>query len=248
MAASSQEADATTEEIASASSEVAAISETSAANAGALVRESEQVLGIAEVGNESVLNTISKINQIAEDTKQAEEVIKDLGDISRQVGNITETITGIAEQTNLLALNAAIESARAGEYGRGFAVVAEEVRKLAEQSAEAAKEIGQLVGKIQSGVDISVKTMIQDAQEVRQGVVLATGAGKSLQDIVEANRKTVELVKEIAAGAEQVSSGTSQMTASNVQITSVIKQIASAAQELASVSGELRAAVDKFQI
>jgi methyl-accepting chemotaxis protein len=248
LAASSEEVNATTEEIGSTSSEVAAISETSAANADALVHESEQVLNVAEKGNKSVLSTISKINKIAEDTKQAEMVIKDLGSISHQVGKITEVITGIADQTNLLALNAAIESARAGEHGRGFAVVAEEVRKLAEQSAEAAKEIGQLISKIQAGVDISVKTMAQDTQEVQQGVVLATEAGQSLQEIVEANRRTVDLMREIALGAKQVSNGTSQMTASNVQITSTIQQITSAAQELASVSGELQAAVNKFQI
>ena len=126
--------------------------------------------------------TLDKMNYISQSMTKVNDSIQGLGELSTKIGNITDVITGIVDQTNLLALNAAIEAARAGDQGRGFAVVAEEVRKLAEQSAEAAKEIGQMITQIQSGVDVAIKSMDQSSIEVGEGVQLASRSRRSLKE------------------------------------------------------------------
>ncbi|MFZ5592222.1 MAG: methyl-accepting chemotaxis protein, partial [Bacillota bacterium] len=176
LAASAQQVSATVQEVAGTSSEVAAMAEKSLENATHTAGESQKVVALAESGGETLQKTIDKINSIAQSSARMSQSIQNLGELSGRIGNITNIITGIADQTNLLALNAAIEAARAGEQGRGFAVVAEEVRKLAEQSASAAREIDQLIQQIQAGVETAVRTMEQGSSEVREGVELASQA------------------------------------------------------------------------
>lgn len=168
LAAASEEVNSTIEEVASTSSQVAATAEKSYENAFRAVKESEGVEIIAREGNETVKQTVDKINSIANATQQVEKAVKDLGQLSNEIGNITNVISSIAEQTNLLALNAAIEAARAGDAGRGFAVVAEEVRKLAEQSAGATKEINQLIQQVQLGVDAAAVAMENGSAQVHR--------------------------------------------------------------------------------
>ena len=248
LAASGEEVSATVEEVASTTNQVAAIAAKSVDNANTAASESEKVGMVAREGNETVKQTVEKINSISESTAAVGDAVKNLGDLSTQIGNITNVITGIAEQTNLLALNAAIEAARAGEQGRGFAVVAEEVRKLAEQSAGAAKEITQLITLIQSGVDVAVRSMEHGAEEVNQGVKLASRAGVALDNINLAIQDSISLVRDIATGSEQTSEGTQQLSAANEQVTSTIQQISSASQELARIAGDLQVAVEKFKV
>ena len=248
LAASGEEVSATVEEVASTTNQVAAIAAKSVDNANTAASESEKVGLVAQEGNETVKQTVEKINSISDSTAAVGDAVKSLGNLSTQIGNITNVITGIAEQTNLLALNAAIEAARAGEQGRGFAVVAEEVRKLAEQSAGAAKEITQLITQIQSGVDVAVKSMEHGAVEVNQGVKLASEAGVALDNITRAIHDSITLVRDIASGSEQTSEGTQQLSAANEQVTSTIQQISSASQELARIAGDLQVAVDKFKV
>ncbi len=111
-----------------------------------------------------------------------------LGERSKEIGKIVSAIDDIADQTNLLALNAAVEAARAGEQGRGFAVVADEVRKLAERSQAATKEIADLISGIQSGVEDTVAAMEKGTKEIDSGYDLANKAGQSLDDILARSR------------------------------------------------------------
>lgn len=248
LAASTEEITANFEEVASTTTEVAATAEKSLENANDTASESKKVVEVAESGGVTVNKTIEKINSIAASSVKVNDSIQNLGELSNRIGNITEVITGIADQTNLLALNAAIEAARAGEQGRGFAVVAEEVRKLAEESASAAREIGQLITKIQSGVDIAIKSMEQGSVEVMEGVKLASDAGKALDSIISAINRNIELIEEINIGTKQTSNGTQQLSASNEQLTSTALQIAGATQELAEIANKLQSSVSKFKI
>jgi methyl-accepting chemotaxis protein len=248
LAASAEEVSATVEEVASTTGQVAAMAEKSMENANVTAGESRKVVEVAGAGGATVRETVDKINSIAGSVGKVNVSIQDLGELSAKIGNIIDVITGIADQTNLLALNAAIEAARAGDQGRGFAVVAEEVRQLAEQSAGAAREIGQLVTKIQTGVEVAVKAMESGAAEVEEGVRLASGAGAALEDIIRAVDRNIVLVEEITLGASQTSEGTQQLSASNEQVTSTIQQVAASTQELSELAMRLQQSVDRFRI
>lgn len=248
LAASAEEVSATVEEVASTTNEVSAMAEKSMENADLTSEESKVVAEVAETGVKTVKQTIEKINSISNSSEKVNNSIKSLGELSAKIGNITDVITGIADQTNLLALNAAIEAARAGDQGRGFAVVAEEVRKLAEQSASAAREIGQLITKIQSGVDVAIQAMDQGTMEVSEGVRLASMAGEALENITQAISKNIDLVSEISIQARQTSEGMQQLSASNEQVTSTVQQVAGSTQELADIANKLQASVAKFKV
>ncbi len=248
LASSSEEVSATVEEVASTTNEVAATSSQGAENAGSAAQESEQVQQVAEEGNKAVQETVEKIKSIANSSESVSTAVNKLGTQSEQIGNIIDTITNIADQTNLLALNAAIEAARAGEHGKGFAVVAEEVRKLAEQSAEAANQITGLIKEIQVGVGEAINAMEHGASEVSEGVQVANNAGVALEQISKAIQKNTTVVKDLAAGIEQSNEGMQQLSASNEQITSTVQQVSGAAQELANIAGELQNTIDKFKV
>ncbi len=152
----------------------AAVMATSAAKA------SEQ----ADGGGKIVHETVDEVKSIAQAVERSGAMVGSLGEHSRQIGEIVTVISDIADQTNLLALNAAIEAARAGEQGRGFAVVADEVRKLAERTAEATSQISGIVRAIQKEMDGTVKSMGDGAQRVKVGVEHANHAGEALRNIV----------------------------------------------------------------
>jgi methyl-accepting chemotaxis protein len=248
LASSSEEVSATVEEVASTTNEVAATSGQGAENAENAAKESEQVQQVAEEGNKAVQETVEKMQAISQSSQTIANAVKNLGEQSNQIGQIINTITNIADQTNLLALNAAIEAARAGEHGKGFAVVAEEVRKLAEQSGEAAKEITALIEKIQVGVGEAVTAIDNGVAEVEGGVQVAHNAGASLEQIIKAVEKNTAVIQDVAAGSHQANEGMQQLSASNQQITSTVQQISSAAQELAGIAGELQNEVVKFKL
>ncbi|WP_051688032.1 methyl-accepting chemotaxis protein [Desulfofalx alkaliphila] len=248
MAAASEEVNSSVEEVANTASQVAATAEKSFEKATLAVKESEDVELLAQEGNETVQDTIEKINAIAKATTEVELAIKALGRLSGEIGNITDLISDIAEQTNLLALNAAIEAARAGEAGRGFAVVAEEVRKLAEQSADATRDINELVKQVQIGVDTASTAMENGTVQVQEGVQLASEAGKALNSIYTAVKESIQLVKDMAEGAKQSSMGMEQVAASNEQITSTVQQVTGASQELAGIANQLQLSVERFKI
>lgn len=200
----------------------------------------------AEHGLKQVNHAVGLMSSIQEDVGNAAEKINILGEKSRQIGQIVEVITNIAGQTNLLALNAAIEAARAGEQGRGFAVVADEVRKLAEQSQEAAKEIAEIIGAIQNETIQAVEAMDKGSKEVVEGVKVVSASKAAFEEIyidVKDMRKQVENIL-VIMDAQLTGSG--QVGQSINSIADASRTNAASSQEVAAASEEQNASVHEI--
>lgn len=187
------------EDMAESTSSVSSRAEAMAASAG-------QTLLSARSGAAAITKTIDEMKAIRNTVVENAEKIRQLGDRSTRIGEIVTVIGGLANQTNLLALNAAIEAARAGEQGRGFAVVASEVRRLAERSNKAAKDIAELVGDITGQTSEAILAMQSGTEQVEAGVVLADEAGRALGEIdrvVEQSASEIRYISESAAQSAQ---------------------------------------------
>ncbi len=193
----------------------------------------------ARVGATAVNKTVDGMAAIRNAVEQTAVRVRELGEYSSKIGDIVAVIDDIAEQTNLLALNAAIEAARAGEHGRGFAVVADEVRKLAERSGEATKEIGKLISTVQSGTTEAVKAMESGVADVEAGTSQAAEAGDALGAILQSVEDTNNQVQQIAAAAQQLTASSTEM----VRVVEGIAEIAgtnrASAERMSTESGEV---------
>ena len=165
----------------------------------------------AASGSTTVAETASGMTRIRDAVTQSATRVTELGQRSEEIGTIVDTIDDIAEQTNLLALNAAIEAARAGEQGKGFAVVADEVRRLAERSSHATKEIGALIADVQRGTKEAVAAMTAGAKEVELGTDLAARSAAALEAITESVKTTHESIDRITRAAESMSTASSSV-------------------------------------
>jgi len=197
----------------------------------------------AQSGAEAVGLVIEGINNIATSMNHVTEVIGNLGKRSEEIGKIVEVIEEIADQTNLLALNAAIEAARAGEAGRGFAVVADEVRKLAERSVVATKEIGQVIRQVQEETGQAVRNTETGAAETREGIKLADKAGNALSRIMESFGATSDILSEIAVATEQQNRSAKRVLGSVENMNQATDQMINAVKEQAMGSNQIRQAV-----
>jgi methyl-accepting chemotaxis protein len=197
-------------------------------------------------GQKAVRQTVGEMERIRKTVEQASVKVTELGAKSDQIGAIVETINDIAEQTNLLALNAAIEAARAGEQGKGFAVVADEVRKLAERSSRATKEIAALIAEVQTGTEDAVKAMRAGAQEVEHGSELATQAGDSLDAISDAVIATKQAVARITDAVDAMSRASSGVVAASDAIATIAAQTNEAAQHMTAAAGTVSGAVQSI--
>ena len=217
-----------------------------AANAGTVSGQAAQSVDAADFGKKSVDQAIRQMQTIEETVTESATVVTRLGERSQEIGQIVATITGIAEQTNLLALNAAIEAARAGEQGRGFAVVADEVRKLAEQSGEAAKQIARMIADIQGETDQAVQAMNAGTQEVKHGAAAVGAAGKSFADIFAAIQEISEQMREISTVMEEMAKGSEQIVSSMQDIDKLSKEAAGQAQNVAAATQEQSATTQEI--
>ena len=237
-------------------------------NASAVSEQSIKAVDTAQEGGRAVKSAVQQMLDIEHTVSSSAMVVAQLGERSKEIGQIVDTISGIAGQTNLLALNAAIEAARAGEQGRGFAVVAEEVRKLAEQSQEAAKQIANLIAEIQGETDKAVVAMQEGTKEVKVGTGVVNEAGESFKKITEMITNLASQVGETSAVIQHLANDSQQIVTSVKQIDELTKnttgevqnvsaateeqaasmeEIASSSQSLAQMAQNLQEAVSKFR-
>ncbi len=236
-----------TSQIASAMEEMSATVLEVARNSQTAASSAKEATITADQGGEVVAKTVEGMQKIAGTVRESARTIGELGKSSDQIGEIVAVIDDIADQTNLLALNAAIEAARAGEQGRGFAVVADEVRKLAERTTKATKEIATMIKNIQNETTGAVGAMEAGTREVAKGVDLANQAGDSLRVIVDAVQKVNDMIGQIATAAEQQSSAAEQISTGIESVASVTKETSSGAQQTASAGQELSRMATELQ-
>lgn len=226
-----------------------------ARNSTEAARIAQETAETARCGQEVMTQTVTGMQQVSEAVVQAATIITTLGRSSDQIGAIVRVIEDIADQTNLLALNAAIEAARAGEQGRGFAVVADEVRKLAERTTKATKEIGDMIRHIQQDTKSAVASMDQGTTQVGQGVELANKTGEALSRIHSMINSTAGMIQQIASAAEEQSAATRQiagdleaMSRTTRQTTGGIAESAHACHELSTLANDLQRTVSAFKV
>lgn len=215
-------------------------------NAVTVVGVTSQGAHTAQAGNKAVAAAVQQMANIEEKVTNIGTLVTKLGVRSNEIGQIVETIAGIANQTNLLALNAAIEAARAGEQGRGFSVVAEEVRKLAEQSQEAAKQIAGLISEIQSDTMQAVAAMESGTKEVKAGTKVVTIAGQAFEKIMVLVEQVSSEVTAISASIQEIAGGSHQIVSSIQNIEQISKNTAAEAQTISAATEEQSASMEEM--
>ena len=240
-----------------------------AANSQQVTNRSAQAARMAQNGSSYIHRVIDQMQKIESNVLHSAKVVGKLGSRSKEVGQIVDTISSISGQTNLLALNAAVEAARAGEQGRGFSVVAEEVRKLAEQSQEAAKQITSLIRDIQEDTELAVSAMHDGTQEVQRGSeavsaagtvfkeivglieevsVEVTGISSAVEDLAEGSKKIVSSIDIIDKESRLTAEQTQTIAASSEEQSAAMEEISSASHHLAVLAQDLQGAIEHFKI
>ncbi|HSO74415.1 MAG TPA: methyl-accepting chemotaxis protein [Blastocatellia bacterium] len=239
----------------SAVEEMAASMNQVSRNAEASAEAARRALDMAEHGDKSVRDTSEAMSRIDSAVLQTSDKMRLLGARSSEISEIIDLINDIAAQTNLLALNAAIEAAHAGEAGLGFSVVAEEIRKLAERSARATKDVASLIKSIQNETSEALIAMEAGMSEVKGGSALASQASRALQDISEAVRQSSELIEEISAASDEQARVTSNLAGAMQTISSITLETSAGAHETAQtiqgmvgLSDRLNRAISQFRV
>ena len=239
MSTGAHEQASQTREVATAVEQMSKTVIESSKNANEAANMAKKASDLANVGEKVFQETIGGMTRIAQLVKKSAEIVDTLGKSSAQIGEIIQVIDDIADQTNLLALNAAIEAARAGEQGRGFAVVADEVRKLAERTTSATKEIADMIKRIQQETTQVVLAMTEGNTEAENGMKLADKAAESLSEIISSVNGVVGMISQIAAASEEQSSASEQVSHNVESISTVATHVSSATGDLAHTAEDL---------
>lgn len=216
------------------------------ANVNVVETTSDKAAGAAKDGGKAVEAAVNQMGNIESKVVHSAQVIGKLGERSKEIGQIVDTISGIAGQTNLLSLNAAIEAARAGEQGRGFSVVAEEVRRLAEQSQEAAKQISGLITEIQVETENAVLAMNEGTHEVRIGSDVVNSAGQAFAEIVTLVDQVSEQVKSIATVIQGIAGDSQEIVTAVKEIDEINKETVGQTQTVSAVTEEQSASMEEI--
>ena len=247
MAAGAQEQTQQASQVAVAVDEMTRTILENTKNASLMAGSAKEQGNKAKEGGSVVKETIGGMMKIAEVVEKSATTVKGLGESSNKIGEIIEVIDDIADQTNLLALNAAIEAARAGEQGRGFAVVADEVRKLAERTTKATKEIAMTINQIQKDTTDAVNSIEEGSIEVEKGKELASKASIVLEDIISGAENVSDVAVQVAAASEEQSNTAEGISRNIDAIASVTEQNAGGTQQIAKSSEELLRLTETLQ-
>jgi methyl-accepting chemotaxis protein len=242
-----------TEETATSMEEMNATVLEVAKNSSSAATSAESARNEAQKGADIVAQSVASIKQVNDQAQNLKTQMTALGKQADDISRILDVISDIADQTNLLALNAAIEAARAGEAGRGFAVVADEVRKLAEKTMNATKEVGEVIGSIQAGARDNIKGVEAAGQSIDQATELANQSGEALKHIVELVVHTSDQVRSIATAAEEQSAASEEINRAVDDIRRVTAETsdgmshsARAVSDLAGLAQKLQGLIDEM--
>lgn len=246
MAYSSLEQRREVEEVSTAVGRMAVALQQITGTANEVTAAANRSVTLTASGQDGIDCAVLQISNVGKGTKEVGNAIHALENSSQKISEIVNLISGIAGQTNLLALNAAIEAARAGEQGRGFAVVADEVRKLAEQSEQAAKEITKLIKNNTEDIGKVVQAMEQGSKDVEQGMTLVSAAGNNFKTISQAVYQLSGQVQEISIAIEEMAVGSQRIVAAVVEIDTVSKASASEAENVSAATQEQSASMEEI--
>ncbi|MDR1650727.1 MAG: methyl-accepting chemotaxis protein [Synergistaceae bacterium] len=238
LASSSEEVNASVEE-------VAAGAQTTAEKGTDIARKVDNAMNAGDEGMNAVRSVVDGIGRVAESSAASTSAVLELGNRTRQIQNFVSQIGSIADQTNLLALNAAIEAARAGDAGRGFAVVAEEVRKLAEDSNVAAKNIADLATQITGDLDRIVKYAQENTEDSNKAKELSNQTEHAIDNMISYLRDIAASTQDLAAVAEEQAASSEEIAEAVQSMSTKVSDTAGASENIRTSVQEVAAASEK---